>query len=211
MAYMHGEEGCRCLAPYPPASPGYESRVPDTNACFFFSWGGGVSGPRGARVDIFIHKGGGGGKACDHSRLPGLCWRQQSPSKTKQSSAHHLSEVAMRGGMGGGGVPFCNVHGGTSQNGGRARTDFLASSLPRAQEAPRCRDSFAGRRSPSGKIVPDSHSHGHPRVGCTLIVPSSIKWALLQSSYASPGSFSEIRDCENVHTCGCFTVTNFRE
>ncbi len=94
---------------------------------------------------------------------------------------------------------------------GRARTDFLASKLPRAQEAPRCRDSFAGRRSPSGKIVPDSHSHGHPRVGCTLIVPSSIKWALLQSSYASPGSFSEIRDCENVHTCGCFTVTNFRE
>ena len=94
---------------------------------------------------------------------------------------------------------------------GRARTDFLASKLPRAQEAPRCRDSFAGRRSPAGKIVPDSHSHGHPQVGCTLIVPSSIKWALLQSSYASPGSFSEIRDCENVHTCGCFTVTNFRE
>ena len=94
---------------------------------------------------------------------------------------------------------------------GRARTDFLASNFPRAQEAPRCRDSFAGRRSPSGKIVPDSHSHGHPRVGCTLIVPSSIKWALLQSSYASPGSFSEIRDCENVHTCGCFTVTDFRE
>ena len=173
---------------------------------FFFQLGRGGVGPSWGPQ--------GGGVVARYVTIdisPDFAGTQQSPRNIKHSSVQHLSEVARRGGMGGGGGSRFAMYTEVHRKTGRARTDFLASKFPRAQEAPRCRDSFAGRRSPAGKIVPDSHSHGHPRVGCTLIVPSSIKWALLQSSYASPGSFSEIRDCENVHTCGCFTVTNFRE
>ena len=164
MAYMDGEEGCRCLAPYPPASPGYVSRVPDTNACFFFQMGRGVLGPDGAQVDIFIHKGGVVARHVTIHISPDFA----GVSRVRGKSNNHPCTTSPRWrgveGRGVGGSRFAmytEVHRKT----GRARTDFLASKLPRAQEAPRCRDSFAGRRSPAGKIVPDSHSHGHPRVG----------------------------------------------
>ncbi len=67
---------------------------------FFSDGAGGCWAQMGPKWIFLSTGGGGGGKACDHSRFPGLCWRQQSPRKFKQSSVHHLSEVARRGGKG---------------------------------------------------------------------------------------------------------------